>query len=159
MAKSAKPSWNPDASPTENAKRYLPALVSEYFAKGRKLMDGKPTADALHRLRLATKHLRYTLELFRPCYGKTIEKRLDRLRGVQSRLGEINDCASTLTLIRPAAKNKELVAFLRKRGADRTQAFRQHWQQVFDTPGQERLWKQYLTQFGRAEAGPRAKRK
>jgi CHAD domain-containing protein len=152
MAKTSVTYWDPTASAAENAKLRLPGLASHYFAAGRKLMEGKPSPEGLHGFRLVTKRFRYTLELFRPCYGKSLENRLSRLREVQTRLGEISDCATALALIQPASRHPAMIAFLKKRARQRTVAFRQYWQQTFDTPGQERWWKQYLARYPKSEA-------
>jgi CHAD domain-containing protein len=152
MAKPSVNYWDPSASDIENAQLRLPALVSHYFAAGRKLMEGRPSPDGLHGFRLVTKRFRYTLELFRPCYGKSLDIRLNRLREVQSRLGEISDCATALALLKPASRHSAMVAFLKKRARGRTVAFRQYWQQTFDTPGQERWWRQYLARYTKGDA-------
>jgi CHAD domain-containing protein len=99
--------------------------------------------------------------MFRPCYGKGLEGRIDDLRGVQNRLGEINDCASTLLLLKPAAKYTKIAGFLKKRTAERTQAFHQYWHQTFEPPDQEDRWRRYFSSFAREEssAGTRPKRR
>ena len=152
MVKPSVNYWDPTVNSAQNAKLRLPALASNYFATGRKLMEGKSSPAGLHGFRLATKRFRYTLELFRPCYGKSLDSRLKRLREVQRLLGEISDCATTLALLRPASRHAKMVAFLKKRAGQRTVAFRQYWQQTFDAPGQERWWKQYFTRFVKPEA-------
>ncbi len=149
MAKRSTHSWDAKLTAAQNAKRRLPALVAAYFDAGRKLVQSKATPEDLHHFRLATKRLRCILELFRPCYGKSMEIRIDDLRGVQNRLGEINDCVTTLALLKPVSKHKKLTAFLKKRIAQRTDAFRQYWHQTFDPPGQETRWKRYFTSFAR----------
>ena len=46
----------------------------------------------LHRMRIAAKHLRYTLEIFAPLYGKALRKPLKVVKEIQELLGEIHDC-------------------------------------------------------------------
>jgi CHAD domain-containing protein len=159
MAKRSVHSWDAKLTAAQNARRCLPELVADYFATGRKLMQGKPAAIELHHFRLATKHLRTTLEIFRPCYGKGMEIRIDHLRGVQNRLGEINDCATTLALLQPAAKYKTIAARLNKRAARATVAFHQYWQQTFEPPQQESRWRRYFSSFAREESTSRKKRR
>ena len=159
MAKRSVDSWDANLTAAQNAKRRLPALVSDYFEMGRKLMQGEPAPTDLHRFRLATKHLRTTLEIFRPCYGKGMEIRIDHLRGVQNRLGEINDCATTLALLKPAGKYKSIAARLSKRAAKCTVAFHQYWQQTFEPAQQESRWRRYFSSFAREESTPRKKRR
>ena len=91
--------WDEKRTAGENARRELPALVSLYFSRVREELANRPTPARLHRLRLATKRLRYTLELFRPCYGPGLEARLAELRKVQQRLGELNDCVAAWDLL------------------------------------------------------------
>jgi CHAD domain-containing protein len=159
MAKRSSDSWHADLTAAQNAKRRLPPLVSVYFNDGRKLMEGKPAPKDLHRFRLATKRFRCILEVFRPCYGKGLESRIDDLRGVQNRLGEINDCATTLAMLKPPAKYKKIAAFLQSRTAERTDAFRQYWHQTFGPPEQESRWRRYFSSFAREESGSRKKRR
>jgi CHAD domain-containing protein len=159
MAKRSLHSWEPNLTAAQNARRSLPALVADYFETGRNLMKGKPAPKDLHRFRLATKHLRTTLEIFRPCYGKGMEIRIDHLRGVQNRLGEINDCATTIALLKPAAKYKNIAARLNKRAAKRTAAFHQYWRQTFEPPQQESRWRSYFSRFAREESAAARKKR
>ncbi len=46
----------------------------------------------LHEMRIAAKHLRYALEIFRVCYGPDIEDRISDIKDVQEQIGEIHDC-------------------------------------------------------------------
>ncbi len=158
MAKQSDSFWDPHLTAAQNAKRRLPKLASDYFNAGSKLVEGKPTVEELHAFRLATKRFRFTLEMFRPCYGKSLEIRIEHLRGVQNRLGEINDCVTTLALLKPAAKSKAVSAFLKKRITERTRAFVQHWHRTFDA-GQEIQWRRYLSSFAREESSSRGKRR
>jgi len=48
--------------------------------------------DGLHRLRVATKRLRYAIELFVPCWGEAITPFADEMAKMQSFLGEVHDC-------------------------------------------------------------------
>ena len=159
MAKRSDDSWDADLTAAQNAKRRLPMLVSDYFIAGRKLMEGKPAPQELHHFRLATKRFRCILEFFRPCYGKGLESRIDDLRGVQNLLGEINDCATTLALLKPLVKYKKIAAFLNHRAAERTDAFRQYWHQTFGPPQQENRWRRYFSSFAREESASRKKRR
>ena len=79
--------WDERAGVAINARRQLPALVTAYYKRVRELLEDDPSAPKLHRVRLATKRLRYTLELFRACYGAGFETRMAELREVQLLLG------------------------------------------------------------------------
>ncbi len=45
-----------------------------------------------HEMRIATKHLRYTLETFAPCYPDQLSQPLQTLRQLQNYLGQLHDC-------------------------------------------------------------------
>jgi CHAD domain-containing protein len=49
-------------------------------------------AEQLHEMRIAAKHLRYALELFRVCFGPDIEDRIDDVKETQEQVGQIHDC-------------------------------------------------------------------
>src|SRR5690348_16720763 len=135
--------WDEKASAAQNACRALPPLAAEYFAAGRAAVAGKPSRAAWHRLRLRTKRLRYTLELFRPCYGPALETRLDALHQAQQILGDLNDCAAAQRLIDgllPARSPQRLRLrrFLDARARSKAAQFRTFWTTRFDKPGAEK---------------------
>jgi CHAD domain-containing protein len=148
-AKIGAPVRNPSLAATRSACRQLPVTVHDYFLVVRKLLAADPPPAELHTVRLATKRLRYTLELFRPCYGPGLEIRLASLQGLQKVLGEINDCAAAERLIvglAPAsAARKRIETFLRRRASVKAVALRKEWHDSFDAPGREHWWIQYLS--------------
>ena len=97
MPKGKRTDWDPAASAVSNARLKLPALVEPYFRAGRKLAG--TGLGELHKFRLLTKRLRYTIEFFRFCYGPGLEDRLRDLRKIQDYLGAISDCESARELI------------------------------------------------------------
>ena len=99
MSKLHPVAWDERAGAAVNARRELPHLAASYFARVRALLADDPSAPKLHRLRLLTKRLRYTLELFRPCYGPGLDTRLAALRRIQQSLGEVNDSAAAGRLV------------------------------------------------------------
>jgi hypothetical protein len=46
----------------------------------------------LHQMRIAAKHLRYTLEVFAPLYDRALNKPLKIVKEIQDLLGEVHDC-------------------------------------------------------------------
>ncbi len=46
----------------------------------------------LHAMRIAAKHLRYAVEIFRPLYGEDFDSILRSLKQVQQQLGDLHDC-------------------------------------------------------------------
>jgi len=140
--------WDERLGAAANARHKLPALVTGYFAHVRDLLSKDPPPPKLHRLRLATKRLRYTLELFRPCYGPGLETRIAELRRVQQLLGEVNDSVAGGRILSKAMKSSpqhtRVQKFLDHRAAQTAREFRKHWTAVFDAPGRERWWTGYL---------------
>jgi CHAD domain-containing protein len=49
-------------------------------------------AAELHQMRIAAKHLRYTLEVFEPLYKRALRKPIKILKEIQDLLGEMHDC-------------------------------------------------------------------
>jgi len=148
MTKTGQVAWNPRWSPTRNASRQLPTIVRAYFAEVRQLLATDPPPAELHRIRLATKRIRYTLELFRPCYGPGLEIRLAALQRLQKVLGEVNDCAASERLISgliaAGAARTRVQNFLQRRALAKAEELRQEWHDTFDAPGREQWWLQYL---------------
>src|SRR3954466_8622473 len=91
--------WDERRSAAVDARRALPGLVADYFEEVRDFLAKRRKPKELHRMRLASKRLRYTLELFRPCYGRGLEQRLDALKKLQNSLGDVNDAVATRKLL------------------------------------------------------------
>lgn len=142
---------NPSLSAAENARVVLPKMARKYFEAGRKAIQGKQPADQLHRFRLETKRFRYTLELFRPLYGPTMDRYLKSLRELQGALGHVSDCQA---IQRVLAGDGELKKRLDTALKERLRELRQSWR-AFDSDAQLKRWRSYL---GGAHTKPRAKR-
>jgi CHAD domain-containing protein len=146
MSKRKRATWEAGAGAAANARRELPRLAADYFAEVRKTLAKDPALPELHRVRLATKRLRYTLELFRSCYGPGLETRLAALRVIQQLLGEVNDSVAAAKLLPQSMRARE---FVERRGEAKAQEFRKHWAEVFDAAGHERLWTGFLARNAR----------
>lgn len=142
MAKKIALEWSGNSSALDNARAQLPTLADDYFRAGKKLLGGKHSAKTMHKLRLRTKHFRYTLELFREVYGKSLETRLERLKPLQDALGDLNDCATALDLLGDHAP--KVRAYLKKRSKEKMAEFEDYWRGTFDAPGQSEAWADYL---------------
>ena len=154
MSKLHRVAWEERAGAAVNARRELPHLAASYFARVRALLAYDPSAPKLHRLRLVTKRLRYTLELFRPCYGPGLDTRLAALRRIQQSLGEVNDSTAAGRLVSKSMsaaspQRARILHFLEERAAVKAQEFRKDWAEVFDAPGQESWWTTYLARHAR----------
>lgn len=68
------------------------AIWREYEAV-RQYESAMPAADTeqLHQLRIACKHLRYTLELFEPALGKDAPAQIELVTAMQEQLGSLHD--------------------------------------------------------------------
>ena len=145
MARAQNLKWDKRAGVAGNARRELPRLVSDYFARVRAFLAEDGTPRELHRMRLASKRLRYTLELFRPCYAAGLEERLDALKVLQDWLGEVNDAVASAGMLREALKRQPKVRkFLEERAAEHAAGFARHWKETFDAPGHEAWWTGFL---------------
>ena len=144
----SRPVWNERSAARANAHRVLPQMVAKYFADVRKALKAKPSPANLHRVRLASKRVRYTLELFQPCYGRKFGERMKALKDVQTTLGDVNDAVTAEQLIVDAMpqspRRKALRGYLRTRAAEKAEEFRVHWMAQFDAAGQEKLWLEFL---------------
>ena len=154
MSKLHQPTWDERTGAAANAHRELPLLAASFFAQVRALLAEDPSPAKLHRLRLLTKRLRYTLELFRPCYGPALETRLAALHRIQQSLGEVNDSLAAGGLLSQAMsaaspQRARILRYLEERAALKAQEFRKDWAEVFDAPGQERWWTTYLARHAR----------
>ena len=150
-----KPLWDEPASASSNARARLPAMLQSYFNQGRKLVGNSPSAAAMHPFRLETKALRYTLELFRPCFGPGLEGFLLSLRRIQDCLGALNDYATTRALIaarltKHAPDGEKMDRVLTARAKRKSLEFRAYWRRTFDKPGEDRRWINYVSRPRRA---------
>jgi len=162
--KSKKLIWDPQRNVAESAKEKLPKLASEFFAAGRRASRGKIKTKRLHEFRLLAKRFRYTLELFRPIYGPSFDKRLTQLRRLQSHLGKINDCSASRALLEQTRrkgkmypKQKKVLRLLKRGERERIEKFLAFWPESFDAPGEEQRWVRYLRDYagrGRGTAVP-----
>ena len=134
------------ADPLENAHRELPKLAREWFTAGRAAVKPGASWVQMHRFRLATKHFRYTMELFRPLYGEALEAYLERLREVQTLLGEINDCQTAKELVVSEARpdTRPFARYLNRQLVLRSKAFRTLWQERLDVAAEARTWQRLL---------------
>jgi CHAD domain-containing protein len=144
--------WDASKTAAENAAAVLPALTERLFERGRKAVESVDAADSLHGFRLRVKRYRYTLELFRPCYGPGMEKRLNQLKQLQDRLGVINDCAIAESLAErhdPATwpGEPEFLRFLADRAEELAREFRAFWRESFDAPAEFQSWTRYFRYY------------
>ncbi len=146
----SKIKWNERMGAAANARRWMPRLALNFFAQVGAALEANPDAEQLHRVRLAAKQMRYTLELFRGCYGPALEQRIESLRELQQVLGEINDCAVARRLVMdgsgPSPQRAKAERFLIARLHKKTQELRESWAGKLGTESEQRRWMMYLAQ-------------
>jgi len=146
---------SPNAKPIPvTAARLLPPMAREFFEWGDAAAREKADASELHRFRIAAKNFRYTLELLAPIYGESAGALLEQLKGVQTVLGEINDCATVRRLVPRDAGSREMLSALKKRQRKKTEAFRREWA-AFNGAASVRQWMASLRHPGASEAPAR----
>lgn len=122
----------------------LPPMVDRYWKAGEEAVLRHSDWAGLHRFRLATKHLRYTVELFSPVYGaRGVAARLAVLRRMQGHLGRINDCESARGLEAVRA-HAPLSAWLERLQHDERDRFLEAWAQEAREGAAAQLWLRYF---------------
>jgi CHAD domain-containing protein len=127
-------------SAREHARRLLPAMAADLFRAGQEAAGPDSEHRGMHRFRLKTKRVRYTLELFETVYGQTTDPILQSLKGLQEKLGAINDCATTLEMVR---RDRHAAAAVRRLAGAREVEFRTYWTKNFG-PRELSRWKAVL---------------
>jgi CHAD domain-containing protein len=153
--------WNERVGAAVNARRELPRLAGEFFSRVSQALEADPDAEQLHRVRLAAKQMRYTLELFRPCYGPALEARIEALRELQQILGEINDCSVARRIVAngsgPSPHQSKAERFLAGRLREKKAELRRRWTEELGTEDQRSQWVKYLARNAREPRPIKAK--
>jgi CHAD domain-containing protein len=79
-----------DAPLRDGAQRLCILRVAELYGFARYVHD-VDRVEELHEMRKAAKHLRYSLEILRVCFGQEIDQRIDEVKLIQEQIGEIHD--------------------------------------------------------------------
>ncbi|HEV2202598.1 MAG TPA: CHAD domain-containing protein [Bryobacteraceae bacterium] len=128
LASDPQAEWDWSASVSENAQKTLPRLAGEFFREGDAAAAALGDYETLHRFRLRAKRFRYTLEIFGSFYGARLAAKAPALRGLQDRMGAINDCVVVLHL---EGMDRAASGAVKKLLAERDAAFRKYWHQTF----------------------------
>jgi CHAD domain-containing protein len=138
------------------ARQMLPGMAKEFFEGGDQAANVKAEPRELHRFRLASKKFRYTLELFTPLCGTSLNPQLEAMRRVQTLLGDINDLETVRDMLGQYEGAEAVIAWLKKRQRKRLAEFRAHWTTTFAEADQRQSWIDLLKNLA---ATPRAARK
>lgn len=140
----------------QTARQTLPGMLEDFFERGDAAAGAKASPRDLHRFRLASKKFRYTLELFTPVYGLSLNPRLDGLRRIQTLLGDINDFETLRNLLRPYEGAEALMGWLKKRQRKRFTEFAEYWSTNFAASEDRQSWIESLKVLA---AGPSSTKK
>jgi hypothetical protein len=89
---------DPEAPVIENARRVLAVRIAEFYSF-EPVVSHPELSEALHDMRISAKRLRYTLELFRPQFGKAGDRQIERVKKLQELLGTLHDHDVRIELI------------------------------------------------------------
>src|ERR671921_1703933 len=81
---------DPEAPVIVNARRVLAVRIAEFYSF-EPVVPHPELSEALHDMRISAKRLRYSLELFRPQFGKPGERQIERVKAIQETLGALHD--------------------------------------------------------------------
>jgi CHAD domain-containing protein len=118
----------------------LPKLAKQFLTGGDGAAQKKVSAEELHQYRIEAKKFRYTLEIFQPALGAPAKEWLNRLKKVQSLLGDIHDFHAVRLACVDLGGDAELEAWLKKRQRKRTREFRKLWEEAFSDSDARREW-------------------
>ena len=142
------------ASIGATARRIVPQMLAELFRLGKNAAREGASAKELHKFRIAAKDFRYTLDLLKPLDGTaSVSRLLVQLKGIQTVLGDINDCAAVRRMLSRGKAStqeggKEILSALRKRQRKKTEQFRRNFAADLGADTLRR-WKEDLRQVGR----------
>jgi len=124
------------------AKAVLEPMLTDFLARGKQVLKHKAPAARTHRLRVAAKKLRYTMELFAPVCGPSVDEWIGKIRALQGVLGSISDCEMVRAMIEVHGGNRKIDASLRRKVRRKLGEFRALWTQEFSSPSGDGLIKQ-----------------
>jgi CHAD domain-containing protein len=122
-------------------------MLKDHLRHGKRAARPGVAGKELHRFRIATKEIRYTVDLFAPLYGEAIHGFTEKLKQLQTDLGSIHDCAATSDLVRNAQSatgRQDILRALDKRREGKTERFLRDYNREFQTRGEAREWRKAL---------------
>jgi CHAD domain-containing protein len=83
---------DPQGNLTANAPLMLHTRLAEMYRFSAYIND-PDRVEELHNMRIAAKRLRYTMEIFAPCFPDgSFESLYDNVKKIQEQIGDIHDC-------------------------------------------------------------------
>lgn len=83
--------WEPGPAVFAHARTNILSRWEEFWALRACLADPEDYAQH-HRMRIAAKRLRYTMEIYRGAYNGRLDAALDVMKQIQAYLGDVHDC-------------------------------------------------------------------
>jgi CHAD domain-containing protein len=115
----------------QSARRILPRMAVDFVERGNAACKAKTSPEKLHAFRIASKKFRYTLELFAPLYGAELASWRDSIKGIQTVLGEINDCDTVAKMLAEYKGAGAVAGWLKKRERRKVEQFSRRWAEEF----------------------------
>ena len=119
------------AAVEQTGRRLLPRMAADFVDRGNTASQAKASPEKLHAFRIASKKFRYTLELFAPLYGPTIDTWLESIKGIQTLLGDINDCVTVAEMLADHKGSDAVAGWLKKRQRRKVDQFSRGWLEEF----------------------------
>ena len=136
------------------ARRILPRMAADFVERGNTASQAKTSPEKLHAFRISAKKFRYTLELFAPLYGTAVNSWLESIQGIQTLLGDINDCVTVAQMVANYKGASEVAGWLKKRQRRRVEQFSRLWLEEFGDPETVRARIRSLSHPGQAVRKP-----
>ena len=89
---------DPDAPLDLNARHILRVRVGEFYSWEPVVGNPLATVD-MHNMRISTKRLRYTLELYPSVFGDDGKRQIERVKALQEQLGNLHDLDVRIELV------------------------------------------------------------
>ena len=138
------------------ARQMLPAMAQDFFERGDQAAGAKASPGEVHRFRIASKKFRYTLELFTPLCGPSLNPKLEAIRRIQTLLGDINDFETVRDILGQFEGAENVTAWFKKRQRKRLVEFRAYWATTFAAAEERQSWIESLKHLA---PEPRASKK
>jgi CHAD domain-containing protein len=127
----------------QTARQMLPGMADDFFEQGDEAAGAKALPRELHRFRITSKRFRYTLELYTPLYGASLNSKLEAIRRGQALLGDINDFETVRNMLAQYQGAEAATAWLKRRQRKRLLEFREYWEVTFSKE-ERRSWMDFL---------------
>jgi CHAD domain-containing protein len=134
--------WGPQLAPVSPhgpISDDLEARARKFLAHGGAAAAGKASFRQLHRFRIEGKKLRYTIELLEPDLGAAGGEWLEKLKTMQTALGDVNDARMVRSHVKRFDAAPPVENWLKKRQRKKAREFAALWPQTFPEPQHPQL--------------------